>query len=472
MGEISQTRFIALAGVAIILLSLSPTPLHRKMDDQLLKARTAATSGKPDVALEHLEDLLDFYPNHDRYRLSAGEIAYATGEYRRAIHHFESLTVDLENEEELNCLLADLHLQLDETEQAIMYWEAADQNCPVVDETLLTMAQDLIESGSLEDAEDILRILTQSRPLDPDLHLQLGMLIATHNPESALASLRLADDLTENTNLQAQKLYRVIEDTRVADQFAYSLAVVGQYFASIGEWMFSIRSLQNAIAIQPDYSDAYAHLGLARDQIGENGIVELLKAVDLAPDEVIPHLYLGMHWQLKNELDMAFNEFERAAQIDPTNPVVATQIGAVYATKGEINTAIQAYRAAAEMNPQDATFWILLAQVSLENEFQIEDVALPAARNAVALSPDNPAALDALGYCYYLLEDFNYAETFILQSIQINPSFALGQYHLGLLRNYQGESMSAIAAFTMAYQLDPEGNIGIRAQRALETISP
>jgi len=472
MGEISQTRLIALAGMAIILLSLSPTPLHRKMDDQILKARTAATSGKLEVALEQLEDLLDFYPNHDRYRLSAGEIAYATGKYQRAIHHFELLAVDLENEEKLNCLLADLNLQVDEIEQAIKYWEAADQNCPVVNETLFTMAQDLVESGSLESAEEILRILTQSRPLDPDFHLQLGMIIATYNPESALASLRLADDLTENPNLQAKQLYRVIEDARVADQIAYSLAAVGQYFARIGEWRFSIRSLQNAIAIQPDYSDAYAHLGLAKDQIGENGIVELLKAVELAPDDVIPHLYLGMHWRLKNELDMAFNEFERAAQIDPSNPVVATQIGAVYAAKGEINTAIQAYRAAAEMDPQNATFWILLAQVSLENEYQIEDVALPAARNAVALSPDHPSALDALGYCYYLLEDFNYAESFLLQAIRIDPSFALGQYHLGLLRSYQGESMSAIAAFTMARQLDPEGSIGIRAERALETISP
>jgi len=471
MGEIFQTRFIALAGIAFIILSLSPTPINRAVDNQILMAKIAATSGKPDAALEHLEDVLNFYPDNVRYRTSAGEIAFAIGDYRRALHHFKLLAGGHDGKRGITCLMADLYLHLDDTEQALEYWESSEQNCPAFEQTLFELAQDLAEGGNLEEAEEILQTLIQSRPLDSDLQFLLGMIVATHDPEKALASLRLADDLSNN-NLLAQKLFRVIEDARAADQVAYSLASVGQYFASNGYWMFSVRALQNAIAIQPDYADAYAYLGLARDQVGENGIVELLKAVELAPEKVIPHLYLGMHWQLKNNFDMAFNEFERAAELDPMNPAVAAQIGAVYEAKGDINTAIQAYRAAAEMDPQDFSFWLLLALVSLENEFQVAEIALPAARNAVALNPDNPAALDALGYSYYLLEDFNFAETFIHRSIQLDPVSAISQYHLGLLKSIQNEPMAAIAAFTMAYQLDPEGDVGTRAKRALETISP
>jgi len=472
MGENFQTRFVAMAGIVIIILSLSLTPSNRVVDNQILLARTAAKSGKPGAALEHLEEVLEFYPDSQRYRVSAGELAFAIGDYNRAIFHFESLVKGLESEEGINCLLADLYLHLDDIERALEYWAFAENNCPAFDQTLLAIARDLIEDGSMAEADNLLQSLSLSRPQDPEFHLLNGMVVATYDPEKALSSLRLADDLTNNSNLQAQQLFRVIEDARSADHVAYSLAIVGQYYASIGEWMFSVRSLQNAIAIQPDYADAYATLGLARDRIGENGIVELLKAVELAPEEVIPHLYLGMHWQLKNEFDMAFNEFERASELDPTNPAVAAQIGAVYEAKGEINTAIQAYRAAAEMNPQNANFWLLLALICLEYELHLVDIALPAARNAVALNPNNPSALDALGYCYYLLEDFNYAETFILRSIQFEPTSAITQYHLGLLKTIQNEPMSAIAAFKMAYQLDPEGSVGNRAQRALETISP
>jgi Flp pilus assembly protein TadD len=124
------------------------------------------------------------------------------------------------------------------------------------------------------------------------------------------------------------------------------------------------------------------------------------------------------------------------------------------------------------MDPQNANFWLLLAHICLEHELHIADIALPAARNAVALEPNNPNALEALGYSYYLLEDFNYAESFILRSIQLNSELALSQYHLGLLKIVQNEPSIAFAAFKMAYELDPEGSIGIRAQRALETIAP
>jgi tetratricopeptide (TPR) repeat protein len=442
------------------------------VDDRILLARIAARSGKPDAALEHVEEVLEFYPNSQRYRLSAGELAFAIGDYKRAVFHFEHLVDDKDTQDGINCLLADLYLHLDNTERALAYWESAKNNCPAIDQMLITIAWDLITNGSMAEAEELVKSLSQAHPQNPEHHLLLGMIAATYDPEKALASLRLADDLTDNSNTRAQHLFRVIEDARAADHVAYSLAIVGQYFAGIGEWMLSVRSLQTATSIQPDYADAYAYLGLARDQVGENGIVELLKAVELSPEEVIPHLYLGMHWQLKNEFDMAFNEFEKASEIDPTNPAIAAQIGAVYEAKGEINTAIQAYRTAAEMDPQDANFWLLLAHICLEHELHVADIALPAARNAVALEPNNPNALEALGYSYYLLEDFNFAESFILRSIQLNPESALSQYHLGLLKIIQNEPSNAFAAFKMAYELDPEGSIGIRAQRALETISP
>jgi tetratricopeptide (TPR) repeat protein len=470
-AEFFQSRSIALAGVVIILLSLSPTPINRKTDQQLLRAQTAARSGELSVALSHLEDVIRFYPDHQRYRITAGEIAYATGEYRKAIQHLKSIEPSAKNDVGFNCLLADLNLQVNDLEHALEYWKAANQGCTVFEQALFVIVDEEISKGSLTAAEHLLQELSQANPLDPDLHLRLGMLQATYDPEKALASIRLADDLSENSTPQAQQLFRIIEDARAEDQPAYTLASVGQYFASIDQWIFARYALEAAIKIQPDYADAYAFLGLAKDQIGENGIRELLKAVELAPEAVIPHLYLGMHWQLKNELDMAFNEFERAAELDPTNPAIAAQIGAVYEAKGDIMTAIQAYRAAAELDPQNPDFWLLLALVSLENEIQVREIALPAARNAVTLDPESPAALDALGYCHYLLEDLIYAETYIRRSIEIDPNSALSQYHFGLLKLIQEETAIAIAAFKTAYKIDPDGPIGMRAKRALDSIS-
>jgi tetratricopeptide (TPR) repeat protein len=106
----------------------------------------------------------------------------------------------------------------------------------------------------------------------------------------------------------------------------------------------------------------------------------------------------------------------------------------------------------------------------LRSKFDILNIGLPASRNAVALDPNNASALDALGYCYYLLGDIDFAERFLKQSIIIDPNLANTQYHMGLLHLYQENSDLATTAFEFAYLLDPEGSIGELARRALETL--
>jgi tetratricopeptide (TPR) repeat protein len=138
---------------------------------------------------------------------------------------------------------------------------------------------------------------------------------------------------------------------------------------------------------------------------------------------------------------------------------------------GEIEIAIEAYRIATELSPQDSTFWIVLAQASLNHEFHVATMGQPAARNAVALEPDNALAVDALAYSYYLLGDFDYADRLITKAIELDPFNPSIQYHLGLLRASQNQYQGTIAAFEMAVQLDPDGSIGEMARRALETIS-
>jgi tetratricopeptide (TPR) repeat protein len=98
-------------------------------------------------------------------------------------------------------------------------------------------------------------------------------------------------------------------------------------------------------------------------------------------------------------------------------------------------------------------------------------IGQPAARNAVALDPENPNAVDALGYSYYLQGDLDYADRLITRAVELDPLNPHTQYHLGLLRAAQNEYLDSKAAFEMAIRLDPNGSVGTLAERALETIS-
>ena len=472
MIEILRLRSLHLVGIIMISLLLSPTPINRAALNHYLSAKTAASSGKMESALVHLEALLEFYPENIRYRTSAAELAFAAGDYTRALHHLSAIEGDTQNRRDFICIQAEALLALRNSTKAFEFWELADHQCPYFKQDLRPLVDELIEEEDLEEAEHILRILSQYQPQDADVHLLLGMMIATYAPEEALTSLRLADDLSHNENILAQQLYRTIEDARAFDHPAYTLATVGRYFAGIANWRFAARAFENAVLIQPDFAEAYAYLGLCKDNLDKNGIIELLEAVELAPDLALPHIILGIHWINKSKNDMAMNEFERALNLDPNNPAILAQIGAVYEAKGEIPNALQAYQAAAEINPQDPDFWLLLAQISLQYEFDVSEIALPAARNALALKPLNAPALDALGYSYYLLGDMNFAEKYIHRAVELDPELASAQYHLGLLNFHQNKSEAAIAAFKLAQKLDPDGGIGFLAVRSLETILP
>ena len=133
---------------------------------------------------------------------------------------------------------------------------------------------------------------------------------------------------------------------------------------------------------------------------------------------------------------------------------------------------MMAYRSAAEMAADNPDFWLLLAQYSLSKEVEVRTIALPAARNAIALKARNAAGLDALGYGYYLLGNLNMSERILASSVQLDPSLALTQYHLGLLRLAQDQIPRARAALQRAVLLDGGGPVADMAQLTLDYITP
>jgi Flp pilus assembly protein TadD len=320
-------------------------------------------------------------------------------------------------------------------------------------------------------AGELLAGLSQQFPANAEIQFHQGLLLATQSPETSLGLLRLANELAPEGNSIALELIRTIEDARVVDNDAYALAQVGQVMAKYGYWSYATRAFQAAIDLEPTYADAHAFLGLSLDEMGENGFDSYQRAIELADDLALPYIYLGMHWLRNGYPEIALTKFEKALQLEPENPIVVVQIGHSYELMGETEYALDAYLAATELSPQNPTFWLILAQASLNAERNISMIGQPAARNAVALDPDNASAVDALGYSYYLQGDLDYADRLISQAVGLDPHNPLIQYHLGLLRAAQNKYFESKAAFEMAVRLDPQGSVGGLAQRVLDTIT-
>jgi Flp pilus assembly protein TadD len=137
---------------------------------------------------------------------------------------------------------------------------------------------------------------------------------------------------------------------------------------------------------------------------------------------------------------------------------------------GEIESALATYRVATDLAPREPGFWSLLAGFSMRRELDVETIGIPAARNAAALAPQDPATWDTLGYGYLLTEDLDMADRILMRALDLSPERPSTLYHLGLLRLYQGNLGAARAALRSAIDGDPGGPIGDLAQRALDRV--
>jgi tetratricopeptide (TPR) repeat protein len=469
--DVIRSRLGPIALIIFGIILFKPTPLQRGLVESIEKAKVAGAAGRTDAALSYLEGAIKRDDQLTPLYINIAQAALASDDLELASRYVAYFQEGPQDDARSTCLEFDLLSKLDDPEAAIEIWGQKEIDCPNDIEYLRTIALKLISERDFPLARQALSELSKVLPADAEIQFLYGILLATSKPETSLAFLRLSNELEIDGNAIAIELVRTIEDSRIVESEAYTLAQVGQVLTKYGYWSYAASAFQLATELEPSYADAFMFLGLSLDEIGKNGLESFQHAIDLSNDQAIPYIYLGIHWLRNDSPDKALQNFELAARLDPENPIVTVQIGHVHEFQGEIELAMQAYRAATELAPQDPAFWIILAQASLGHEFNVAAIGQPAARNALALEPDNPVALDALGYSYFLLGDLDYADRLISRAIGLEPLNPLIQYHLGLLRASQNRYQQAQSAFELAFNLDPEGGIGKMAERALATIS-
>jgi len=114
----------------------------------------------------------------------------------------------------------------------------------------------------------------------------------------------------------------------------------------------------------------------------------------------------------------------------------------------------------------------LLAEFSVRHEYQVRQIALPAARRAAALNPGDPANSDMLGQVLLLLEDLTSAQGAFQRASEADAGYAPAQVHLGLVYMLRGERLEAYNKWTQVLQTAPGVPAADQAKRLLENYFP
>jgi tetratricopeptide (TPR) repeat protein len=247
---------------------------------------------------------------------------------------------------------------------------------------------------------------------------------------------------------------------------------IGRALGLVQEWDLSLAAFEKAIELDEENAEAWAWLGEAKQQLGQDGSVELDRALTLDHLSVIVRALRGLHWNRLGKYEQMRAEYALAAEFEPTNPAWQVSLGDAHLKLGDLASALAAYQKATELSPTDANYWRLLANFCAENGINVEDIGLPAAQNAVRLTPDDPFALDALGWSYLSSGRYANAEKILLETIAAYPNHFPAYIHLAMTYLAQGNRPAAFNQLTYIRDADVGGKFAVLANELLKQYFP
>ncbi|MBC7878355.1 MAG: tetratricopeptide repeat protein [Anaerolineales bacterium] len=303
-------------------------------------------------------------------------------------------------------------------------------------------------------------------------HYRLGLLLSFLEPENALPELMLASSLDPETDPAVQTLRTALNLSATQTDPSQKLVTIGRALGLVQEWDLAISVFEQAIMLNAENAEAWAWLGEAKQQIGQGGLAELNRAVTLDHTSVIARGLRGLYWDRQKKYQQMLIEYLLAAQYEPENPAWQASIGDAYFKTSNLVAALTAYQHATELAPNEPTYWRLLAVFCAENGIHIEDVGLPAAQKAVELAPDDPFALDALGWSYLSSGRYASAEQTLLDVIARFPSHLPARIHLAMAYLAQGNQASAFNELNYVIDADAGGLDGLFAEQLIKQYFP
>jgi tetratricopeptide (TPR) repeat protein len=432
--------------------SVQPVLMLRLADEHRLQTEHTK-------AAEIYQQVTTLRPTWARPHVGLGQTYLAQGRWAEAGGEF-SLAAEID-EQETGALsgLAEVAYHRGDVETAIGLWRRAVALDPSDSDARCWLSRAYVEASRFSLAEHQLhRILLQEADHQGAHHL-LGVISAPDDPALAAEHLQVAalgPDL--GVAQEAADLLGILgrfstdtPESQVADQLA-------RWYLRHEMPTLALVQLDRLLQLEPGNDTARAYEAYALFAMGrlDDAWALLRQVTHTAPDDPLGHYFLGLLHRSEGYLSAALWDFKRSLQLDPSNAAAYAEVAQTYASLGQYAAAEEWYRAATNVAPEEPGFWVLLA------EFYVDVVpspqpALNAAAEAVALDPDDPLALDLLGWAYSLAGDPSAGRVVLERSLALDPSLARAYYHLGVVRQALGDQAGAEWAYQRAIDVDTDG---------------
>jgi tetratricopeptide (TPR) repeat protein len=188
--------------------------------------------------------------------------------------------------------------------------------------------------------------------------------------------------------------------------------------------------IEKALEIDPESSEAFAALGLARWQIGQKDAAEsaLRQAIKLNDDYIPAYLWLGGLLGEIGRLPEQNQILQQAMAIDPLNELLAINFAGNLASRGDYEAAIDLLKGLISLRPDSATLLRILSGHAMQ--FGDLVAAWRYASQSYELEPESPVVIEILAQAWANLGVTDKAERLLLDGLE------LANENRGLRMNY------------------------------------
>lgn len=184
----------------------------------------------------------------------------------------------------------------------------------------------------------------------------------------------------------------------------------------------------------------------------EAGFAEWEEAMAEAPELAFPYLVRG-RWKMNADAASALDDYDRAAEIEPTDPLVYWRRGDCYAALGDVDRALANFRRALALDPTSLDELQTMAKLLATHGDHVEavrvyDKAIALSSRYVDLHAGRARSLETLG-------DYEAAARDHARIIEIDPARLGARFSLAICLNHLGHLERAIDELERLIVLEP-----------------
>jgi len=239
---------------------------------------------------------------------------------------------------------------------------------------------------------------------------------------------------------------------------------------TIGDDEQAIADYDQAIALQPDYAEAYNNRGIAYGAKGDlaHAIADFDQVIALDRDDAEVYNNRGIAYAAKGDFARAIADYDQAIALKPDLAEAYNNRGTAYYDKGDLGRAIIDYDRAIALKPD-------LAEAYSNRGTAYYDKgdlgrAIIDYDQAIALKPDYAVAYAGRGAAYGAKGDLDHAIADYDQAIALKPDYAKAYVNRGNAYVQAGEKDKAIADFRKVLDLSSDPYLRQQAEEQLQAL--